>query len=277
VVSADVLVALRSLDEGRTVVRELRESGHTVACVRNPFRALDELRVRPRDALITDIDLWVDDGALLFDRLHSAGASTHVIFIGDDASTLAERARRSGADAAIARPWSSGDVQARLRDLLCAVSSPSSDDSRSPGAGGNEGDFDDSRPWLRFFFDARRELRETVEPSERLAVLVDLVLTRLDADAVVEMAETSRGPRVVVHTNRNGTVDVSERVAERVRELLSAPIPPDPVLDTRGAIFLPLAQGRGSISIELSRPLPASIEDFVQELGIVFREELARD
>src|SRR5262245_24734902 len=108
-----ILVVARDDDEGRMVRAGLAGLGAEVDWVRNPFAALDQLRRRHYAAVVSNFEMWADQGALLFQRLAQRGSRTRVVFLCPGAEA-AERAREAGADAALRRPLDASGLESIL-------------------------------------------------------------------------------------------------------------------------------------------------------------------
>jgi len=137
-----LLVSKRGGDTGLLRSR-LEAIGAHVCAVRNPFSALDHLRSFPVDAIITELGLWAEDGALLFDRVRALGKEVPVLFLAerirDPRGDLEERALRAGAWRVLFQPLQAGEAEEAVRALCSSgrLAAPSSvgvrDGVRPPG------------------------------------------------------------------------------------------------------------------------------------------------
>lgn len=118
-----VLVVSRRRLESDLFRARLEVLGLEVETVRNPFSALDRLRLDVHQGVISDFELWADDGALLLGRLERSGRALPVLFVaersGDEARTEA-RVRRAGAWGILFRPVQAADLEMAARALLFA-------------------------------------------------------------------------------------------------------------------------------------------------------------
>ena len=126
-----LLVSKRGGDTGLLRSR-LEAIGAHVCAVRNPFSALDHLRSFPVDAIITELGLWAEDGALLFDRVRALGKEVPVLFLAerirDPRGDLEERALRAGAWRVLFQPLQAGEAEEAVRALCSSgrLAAPSS-------------------------------------------------------------------------------------------------------------------------------------------------------
>ncbi|MBI4601276.1 MAG: response regulator [Planctomycetes bacterium] len=118
-----VLLVSRRDGDAALLRARLEARGAVVHVVRQPFRALDVLRGLPLDAVVTDLELWADDGALLFDRIRVLGRAIPVLLVGDGPGAE-DRALRAGAWGFLARPFDAGAVERAARSLLEAAGEP---------------------------------------------------------------------------------------------------------------------------------------------------------
>ncbi len=188
-----VLLVTRDEDEVRLLRGVLGGLGMECSAVRNPFSALDQIRLRGFDGIVSDFDLWSSSGELLFQRL-GASAAAPVVFV-CAGSEAARAARAAGASEVLRRPLQPGDI-ARVGELfgagqvseLPAAERPSEPKpsvlrqtereqqpephsltapARLTQPGGLE-----ELAWLRFFFEARRLLRGEPPGRERIGVIL---------------------------------------------------------------------------------------------------------
>ncbi len=200
-----VLLVSRDDDESRLVRSALGGLGVLVDWVRNPFAALDQLRRRHYAAVVSNFEMWADQGALLFQRLGQRGSRTKVIFLCPGAES-ASRARAAGADEALRRPLDAAGLERILR-LLGRLEDPAAgsrveflmeaDPRPDPGIGAEKpaapsrsADLDppDEVAWLRFFFEARKAMRSHEPGRPRLEAILEVLETELGATAGIAAA-----------------------------------------------------------------------------------------
>jgi len=203
-----VLLVSRDDDESRMVRGALTSLGVMVDWVRNPFAALDQLRRRQYAAVVSNFEMWADQGALLFQRLAQRGSRTRVIFLCPGAESAA-RARAAGADEALRRPLDGAGLDRILRllgRLEEAAAGPRVEflaeaGQGSPGNGGEKAPRP-SRPsepresgtawtevsWLRFFFEARKAMRSLEPGRARLEVILEAIEREVGASAGIAVA-----------------------------------------------------------------------------------------
>lgn len=178
----------------------LEAAGASTTVARNPFTALDRVRVDEPDLVVSDLDLWANDGALLLQRLRRLSPEPPLLFVADRARAagLEERALRAGAAGVLLRPLRPGEVEDRLGDLLLRVENGSHREGEPPageaehaaeegGAGaaarspiepaGEAGSAE--LEWLRFFHGASRLARLDVPRADRARALVRRALQDL--------------------------------------------------------------------------------------------------
>lgn len=195
---AGILLVSRRAADVEVLRACLASGGAAVAVARNPFTALDRLRAEDFDAVISDFDVWAQDGKLLFERIQELGRDVPVLFIGDPAqdreTRLEERALRAGAAGILFRPLSAGDVESAVRSLLArpcpAGRTLPAEPPRPPrlATSGSRGARAPSSPpdlpWLRFFHAASR-LRRAQGPRGSMArALASLAWKALSPEAV---------------------------------------------------------------------------------------------
>lgn len=90
-----------------------------ISMARNPFTALDYLRARDFDWIITDFSLWAASGKLLFDRIAGQDRAVEVIFVCGSQTDGDElrRARLTPARAVLSRPLETDEVRSLLERL----------------------------------------------------------------------------------------------------------------------------------------------------------------
>ena len=220
-----ILVVSRDEDQIEVLRGVLGSLQVEVVTVKNPFSALDRLRLQRFAGVISDFDLWAEKGKLLFGRLASSGYPSPVVFICGSHEEAAA-ARKSGASEVLRRPiqlasllqamgaFGKGEVGGRQsqefdsrrpekidrRPLApgkpqdggdevnvpppaaplpqSAIRNPQSerrdDPVASPTAQVSHQPLPaDELPWLRFFFESRRALREARSRSERFHAILD--------------------------------------------------------------------------------------------------------
>jgi two-component system, OmpR family, response regulator MprA len=99
--------------------RALRLEGYEVSLAADGPRALEEIAVRPPDAVILDIGLPVIDGLEVCRRLRAAGDDTPVLMLtARDAINDRVQGLDAGADDYLVKPFALAELLARLRALL---------------------------------------------------------------------------------------------------------------------------------------------------------------
>jgi CheY-like chemotaxis protein len=78
---ARVLLVSRRDSDSRLLSSRLEALGTTVEVVRNAFAALDKLRTGVYEAVISDLNLWANNGGLLLERIESMGVHLPVLFL----------------------------------------------------------------------------------------------------------------------------------------------------------------------------------------------------
>lgn len=99
--------------------RALRLEGYDVSLANDGPRALEEIAVRPPDAMILDIGLPTIDGLEVCRRLRAAGDDTPVLMLtARDAINDRVQGLDAGADDYLVKPFALAELLARLRALL---------------------------------------------------------------------------------------------------------------------------------------------------------------
>jgi two-component system response regulator MprA len=99
--------------------RALRLEGYEVSLAADGPRALEEMAIRPPDAVILDIGLPVIDGLDVCRRLRAAGDDTPVLMLtARDAVNDRVQGLDAGADDYLVKPFALAELLARLRALL---------------------------------------------------------------------------------------------------------------------------------------------------------------
>ncbi len=99
--------------------RALRLEGYEVSLAADGPNALEEIAVRPPDAVILDIGLPVIDGLEVCRRLRAAGDDTPVLMLtARDAINDRVQGLDAGADDYLVKPFALAELLARLRALL---------------------------------------------------------------------------------------------------------------------------------------------------------------
>ncbi len=99
--------------------RALRLEGYEVSLASDGPRALEEVAVRPPDAIILDIGLPVVDGLDVCRRLRAADNDTPVLMLtARDAINDRVQGLDAGADDYLVKPFALAELLARLRALL---------------------------------------------------------------------------------------------------------------------------------------------------------------
>jgi len=108
--------------------RALRLEGYDVSLADDGPRALEEIAVRPPDAVVLDIGLPTIDGLEVCRRLRAAGDDTPVLMLtARDAISDRVQGLDAGADDYLVKPFALAELLARLRALLRRRSDDSSE------------------------------------------------------------------------------------------------------------------------------------------------------
>lgn len=108
--------------------RALRLEGYDVSLANDGPRALEEIAVRPPDAVVLDIGLPTIDGLEVCRRLRAAGDDTPVLMLtARDAISDRVQGLDAGADDYLVKPFALAELLARLRALLRRRSDDSSE------------------------------------------------------------------------------------------------------------------------------------------------------
>ncbi len=108
--------------------RALRLEGYDVSLANDGPRALEEIAVRPPDAVILDIGLPTIDGLEVCRRLRAAGDDSPVLMLtARDAISDRVQGLDAGADDYLVKPFALAELLARLRALLRRRSDDSSE------------------------------------------------------------------------------------------------------------------------------------------------------
>jgi two-component system response regulator MprA len=108
--------------------RALRLEGYDVSMANDGPRALEEIAVRPPDAVVLDIGLPTIDGLEVCRRLRAAGDDTPVLMLtARDAISDRVQGLDAGADDYLVKPFALAELLARLRALLRRRSDDSSE------------------------------------------------------------------------------------------------------------------------------------------------------
>src|ERR1700734_1252845 len=99
--------------------RALRLEGYDVSLADDGPKALEEIAIRPPDAVILDIGLPIIDGLDVCRRLRAAGDDTPVLMLtARDAVNDRVQGLEAGADDYLVKPFALAELLARLRALL---------------------------------------------------------------------------------------------------------------------------------------------------------------
>jgi two-component system response regulator MprA len=101
------------------LARALRLEGYDVSTAADGSRALEEIAVRPPDAVVLDIQLPKVDGLEVCRRVRAAGDDTPVLMLtARDAIEDRVQGLDAGADDYLVKPFALAELLARLRALL---------------------------------------------------------------------------------------------------------------------------------------------------------------
>jgi CheY-like chemotaxis protein len=198
--AARVLILAGDRREALHLKRQIEHTGLQTTVKRNPFDALDALRWRRHDLVISDLDLWADEGRLLLDRIEASGEETPVVFVGADAEETRRRALRAGAFQGLGCPIQAGEIQAVLETLGLAAPA-----QRIPEDRGEEASSCDERAWLVFFFELRRAWRSIPDTESRLRALHEGFARCLGARGVLTAERTADGFRIHLPESAGGS------------------------------------------------------------------------
>jgi two-component system response regulator MprA len=108
--------------------RALRLEGYDVSLANDGPRGLEEIAIRPPDAVVLDIGLPTIDGLEVCRRLRAAGDDTPVLMLtARDAISDRVQGLDAGADDYLVKPFALAELLARLRALLRRRSDDSSE------------------------------------------------------------------------------------------------------------------------------------------------------
>ena len=137
--SGRVLVVLRRGPEGDLIKGRLKANGLDVTVLRNPFGALDQMRRDAYDAVVSDMALWANRGALLLERLGAPQRKVPVLFLasaeGEPREEVEALALKRGAWRVLFRPLGAADLEKAAQDLreACVKGAASTAPSEVPG------------------------------------------------------------------------------------------------------------------------------------------------
>lgn len=194
-----VLMASRRADDARALTDRLLAHHAEVTAVRSSFRALDRIRANHYDAVVTDLELWADGGALLFQRIVELEDRPLVIFLSERDLRKDRALLSAGAAGVILSPLSPRQVELTVRQLLDALRvakkplSHTDNEATLPNAKADPeiGSVDGEVEWLRFLLEGQR-VRHTHEARESFF------------GALAEVAREYVGARAVGITYRKG-------------------------------------------------------------------------
>lgn len=193
----NILLVARRKDDLELFRSRLEAHGAAVTIVKNPFTALDQIRRAVFEGVVTDLDLWANDGELLLDRVRPRDTRLPLLLIADrsrdEDGRLESRLREAGAMEIVFRPLRAAEVERAALNLVGVVGVPaetSMDAGAEEGstgahpAGASAGLLGIEAPvgellWLRFFFHAQRAVRAGTEPLLCLRAVLDAALEHL--------------------------------------------------------------------------------------------------
>ena len=133
-----LLVVSRKGVDAELLRGRLEARGARLFSVRNPFTALDQLRRAPFDGIVSDLDLWANDGSLLLERIRALGRRIPVLFItdrGHDArGNLGDRLTQAGAWGILYRPLRPADLEGAAQSFLADLGGRREDARRAADA-----------------------------------------------------------------------------------------------------------------------------------------------
>lgn len=199
--SCSVLLLSKRPEETDLLKGRLEAAGAKVTAGRNPFTALDQIRRMPFDGIVSDLDLWANDGSLLLERV--SGTRTLVLFVSREpmatAGELEKRLRDRGAWRVLFHPLDPRDVEGAAQALVAMARG--STEAPAPAAEAKAAQGQDARAagpqtgerprigdevagelaWLRFLCEAQRTLRAAPGREARLKELLEIGLKVLGA------------------------------------------------------------------------------------------------
>lgn len=235
-----VVLATRRSGDAALLSERLTARGFRVDAVRSAFRALDLLRDRPCVAILTDSSLWAEGARLLFERIDGMEQPPLVVFLSDRVTTGGERPPKAGVAGELLCPLSPPEVEVAVEQLTAvadqeAAGGKRGSASRGPRtlerdhlrgqhsegeAAGGGGDPRDpllggrsalalgqhrwELPWLRFFLEAQRRLRQDPGRDQLFDDLVRLAREVLGAAAAAIAVTTDGEVRAHVSVARVG-------------------------------------------------------------------------
>jgi len=297
---ARLLVLSRDDEELRMLRGVLGGLSFEVIAVRNPFTALDQLRLRRFSGIISDFEIWADRGSLLFDRIAEGVNQPPVVFICSGPRAAAS-ARATGAAGVLRHPLDPRDLEriagtfrTRIREASGPLAGPvtpppppappprpervtvTGGDRRSPAEAADPVPDTPEIRWLRFFFHARADLRAAPAGVGRIAAVLSAWERHLGAACGVGYA-LDDGWWITV---RPGAARLAAGIAV-VLESRSAPAAGDaPAADRpvipEGMVLVPLdAGGRRGVFAALPGPVISSApvpETYAGELRALIDE-----
>jgi len=247
-----VLVASRRRHDAGMIVERLRAHSFAVDTVRNPFRALDQVRSESYDTVVSDLELWADGGGLLMERLSGLSRRPLVVFLAPRSRPRSELLRRGVAGILLCPldPPSTELAVGQMRRALTANCFPDPPEGRAsaevsslhgepvvPEVGDalavnypetrvldpierNESRTDAGEvAWLRFFLEAQRLLFRGTSSDALYQSLVELGCDVLGAEGASIVYHRDERPRVYLV---GATSDALDRLSDNLRDPSSA-------------------------------------------------------
>lgn len=191
-----MLVSKRPEDLG-PLATALAGEGFEVTTARNPFTALDYLRARDFEVVITDFSLWRSQKDLLFERIAQLDSTVEVVYMCDADSSTLEDVRSTRARWVMRRPVDVVELAGHVREVAGAASDEVTDFEQSTASPISPEARSSSQVvrWYKFFFNVRREMRQSNNREERWLSFLDrfVVAQGGGAVALLDITKTSDG------------------------------------------------------------------------------------
>ena len=191
-----MLVSKRPEDLG-PLATALAGEGFEVTTARNPFTALDYLRARDFEVVITDFSLWRSQKDLLFERIAQLDSTVEVVYMCEADSSTLEDVRSTRARWVMRRPVDVVELAGHVREVAGAASDEVTDFEQSTASPISPEATSSSQVvrWYKFFFNVRREMRQSNNREERWLSFLDrfVVAQGGGAVALLDITKTSDG------------------------------------------------------------------------------------
>lgn len=122
-----VLAITRGRTDTTLLLQRLEAHGAHVLRVRSPFRGLDALRDAPPDAVVSDLDLWAEEGSLLLERVARLVQPCPILLaVRGQNPALLERLRSRGVWGLLLASAGADDLEELAVGILDRIGSPPS-------------------------------------------------------------------------------------------------------------------------------------------------------